>query len=292
MVGRLAGKVALVTGAGSSGPGWGNGKATAVLFAREGAKVFLVDVNPEAVAETKAIIEGEGGIARAWRADVSQAEEVASLVAACVETFGRIDVLHNNVGISALGGPVETDEAEWDRVFQVNLKSVFLTCKYVLPIMAAQGSGSIVNISSIASIRWGGVAYLAYSASKAALNQLTKCVGLEYARKGIRCNCILPGLMDTPMPRVQLMEAFAGKGSRRSEASADAVSGTSGSARGGVEEMLRVRDAISPTGKQGEPWDVAYAALFLASDESKYVNATELVVDGGLSQATAGPPKS
>jgi NAD(P)-dependent dehydrogenase (short-subunit alcohol dehydrogenase family) len=270
--GRLAGKIALVTGAGSSGPGWGNGKATAVLFAREGAKVFLVDVNQDAVAETRAIIESEGGVARAWRADVSQAEEVAALVTACVETFGRIDVLHNNVGISALGGPVETDEADWDRVFQVNLKSVFLTCKYVLPIMVAQGCGSIVNISSVASIRWGGVAYLSYSASKAALNQLTKCVGLEYARKGIRCNCILPGLMDTPMPRIQLMEVFAGKG--------------------GLEEMLRVRDAISPTGKQGEPWDVAYAALFLASDESKYVNATELVVDGGLSQATAGPPKS
>ncbi len=271
-MGRLAGKVAVVTGAGSSGPGWGNGKATAVLFAREGAKVFLVDINEDAVAETKAIIDAEGGVCVSWRADVSQSSEVAGLVTRCVETWGRIDVLHNNVGISALGGPVETDEASWDRVFQVNLKSVFLTCKHVLPIMVAQGGGSIINISSVASIRWGGVAYLSYSASKAALNQLTKCVGLEYARRGIRCNCILPGLMDTPMPRVQLMEAF-------SEA-------------GGVEEMLRVRDAISPTGKQGEPWDVAYAALFLASDESKYVNAAELVVDGGLSQATAGPPKA
>ena len=268
---RLKGKTAMVVGAGSIGPGWGNGKATAATFAREGAKVFLVDVNAEAVAETKTIIDGEGGACAAWRADVSQSQEVERLVAKCIETYGRIDVLHNNVGISALGGPVETEEASWDRVFQVNLKSVFLTCKYVLPIMVAQGGGSIINISSVASIRWGGVAYLSYSASKAALNQLTKCVGLEYARRGIRCNCILPGLMDTPMPRVQLMEAFAG--------------------RGGVEEMLRVRDAISPTGKQGEPWDVAYAALFLASDESKYVNAAELVVDGGLSQATAGPQK-
>src|SRR4051812_39279280 len=178
MAGRLAGKVALVTGAGSSGPGWGNGKATAVLFAREGAELFLVDVDEEAVAETRAIIESEGGIARAWRADVSQSTEVEALVAACVETFGRVDVLHNNVGISAVGGAVEIDEADWDRVFQVNLKSVFLTCKYVLPIMVAQGGGSIVNISSVASIRWGGVAYLSYSASKAALNQLTKCVGL------------------------------------------------------------------------------------------------------------------
>jgi NAD(P)-dependent dehydrogenase (short-subunit alcohol dehydrogenase family) len=271
MVGRLAGKVALVTGAGSSGPGWGNGKATAVLFAREGAKVFLVDVNADAVGETKSIIDGEGGASAAWRADVSESAEVERLVAKCIETYGRIDVLHNNVGVSALGGAVETDEASWDRVFQVNLKSVFLTCKHVLPIMVAQGGGSIINISSVASIRWGGVAYLSYSASKAALNQLTKCVGLEYARRGIRCNCILPGLMDTPMPRVQLMGAYSGSG---------------------VEEMLRVRDAISPTGKQGEPWDVAYAALFLASEESKYVNAAELVVDGGLSQATAGPPQA
>src|ERR1700730_16267393 len=212
MPGRLAGKIALGTGAGSSGPGWGNGKATAVLFAREGAEVFLVDVTEDAVAETRAIIESEGGIARAWRADVSQSSEVASLVDACVENFGRIDVLHNNVGISALGGAVETDEASWDRVFQVNLKSVFLTCKYVLPIMVAQGGGSIVNISSVATIRWGALPYRSHAASKAVLNQLTKCIGLEYARRGIRCNCILPGLMDTPMPRVQLMEAFAGEG--------------------------------------------------------------------------------
>ena len=272
MAGRLGGKVALVTGAGSSGPGWGNGKATAALFAREGAKVFLVDVNADAVAETKSIIDGEGGTCASWRADVSQSAEVAALVASCVETYGRIDVLHNNVGISALGGPVETDEASWDRVFQVNLKSVFLTCKHVLPIMVAQGGGSVINISSVASIRWGGVAYLSYSASKAALNQFSRCVGLEYARHGIRSNCILPGLIDTPMPRQQMMAAF--------------------SAGGDLDEMLRIRAATSPTGKQGEPWDVAYAALFLASDESKYVNAAELVVDGGLSQATAGPPKA
>src|SRR5882724_5145671 len=266
---RLEGKVALVTGAGSSGPGWGNGKATAALFAREGAKVFLVDVNEDAVAETKTIIDGEGGACAAWRADVSQSPEVERLVARCIEIYGRIDVLHNNVGISALGGPVETDEASWDRVFQVNLKSVFLTCKHVLPIMVAQGGGSIINISSIASIRWSGVSYIGYAASKAALNQLSRCVGLEYARHGIRSNCILPGLIDTPMPRQQMMAAFAGGG--------------------GLEDMLRIRAATSPTGKQGEPWDVAYAALFLASDESKYVNATELVVDGGLTAATPGP---
>jgi NAD(P)-dependent dehydrogenase (short-subunit alcohol dehydrogenase family) len=271
MPGRLAGKVALVTGAGTSGGGWGNGKATSVLFAREGAKVFLVDRDEAAVRETKSVIDGEGGACAAWRADVAKSDEVERLVAACRDTYGRIDVLHNNVGIGELGGAVETDEESWDRVFAVNLKSAFLTCKHVLPIMVAQGGGSIINISSIASIRWGGVAYIGYSASKAALNQFTKCVGLEYASHGIRANCILPGLIDTPMPRHQMMKAFAGGG--------------------GLEEMLRIRAATSPTGKQGEPWDVAYAALFLASDESKYVNAAELVVDGGLSAAMPGPPR-
>jgi NAD(P)-dependent dehydrogenase (short-subunit alcohol dehydrogenase family) len=272
MAGRLAGKVALVTGAGTGGGGIGNGKATAILFAREGAKVFLVDRDAAAVADTKAVIDGEGGDGLAWQCDVSKGTEVAGMVAACRERWGRIDVLHNNVGIGELGGPVETSEESWDRVFEVNLKSVFLTCKHVLPIMVEQGSGSIVNISSVASIRWGGVAYIGYSASKAALNQLSRCVGLAYAHHGIRSNCILPGLIDTPMPRQQMMAAFAGGG--------------------GLEDMLRIRAATSPTGKQGEPWDVAYAALFLASDESKYVNATELVVDGGLTAATPGPPRS
>jgi len=274
MNGRLAGKVAIVTGAGTGGGGGhglGNGKATALLFARHGAKVFLVDRSEAAVAETAAAIAAEGGTAAAWRADVTQASEVASLIATCRQRWGRIDVLHNNVGIGELGGPVETSEESWDRVFQVNLKSVFLTCKHVLPIMVEQGAGSIINVSSIASIRWGGVAYIGYAASKAALNQLSRCIGLEYARHGIRSNCILPGLIDTPMPRQQVMAAYAGGG--------------------GLDEMLRIRAATSPTGKQGEPWDVAYAALFLASDESKYVNATELVVDGGLTAATPGPPQ-
>ena len=258
---RLKDKVAIVTGAGSVGPGWGNGKATAVLFARERAKVFCVDISLAAAEETRDIIRSEKGVAEAWRADVSDSKAVRAMVDACVEKYGRIDILHNNVGILSVGGPVEQSEEEWDRVHAVNLKGDFLTCKYVLPVMEKQGKGVIVNISSISSVRWVGVPYISYSTSKAAINQFTRIVALQYAGKGIRCNSILPGLMRTPMVEKYLAETYA---------------------HGDVEEMFRIRDAQCPTGKMGDAWDVAYAALFLASDESRYVTGVELVVDGGL----------
>lgn len=254
-------KVAIVTGAGSIGPGWGNGKATAVLFAREGAKVFAVDINLDAAEETRAIIDGEGGECTAHKTDVSKAEEVRDMVARCVEIYGRIDVLHNNVGILELGGCVETSEESWDHVHDVNLKSMFLTCKYVLPHMEAQGGGAIVNISSIASIRWLGVPYISYSATKGAINQLTQSIALQYAKKNIRANAILPGLMNTPMVVKSLTDFYA---------------------EGDVEKMVEIRNTQCPMGKMGEAWDVAYAALFLASGEAKYITGTQLVVDGGL----------
>jgi NAD(P)-dependent dehydrogenase (short-subunit alcohol dehydrogenase family) len=257
---RLSGKVAIVTGAGSRGPGWGNGKATAVLFAREGARILAVDANLAAAEETRAMIESNGGECSTFAADVSRAVEVEAMVAACIERYGRVDVLHNNVGIGALGGPVELTEEEWDRLFNVNVKSVFLTCKYVLPIMERQGGGSIVNISSIGAIRDIGVPYVAYAASKAAVLQVTQSIGVQYAAKGIRCNVILPGLIDTPHIRGPMQEAYGGD----------------------VDKMVAVRDAKSPTGKMGTAWDVAHAALFLASDEAAYVNAIQLVVDGGI----------
>jgi NAD(P)-dependent dehydrogenase (short-subunit alcohol dehydrogenase family) len=260
MGGRLSGKVAIVTGAGSRGPGWGNGKATAVLFAREGARILAVDANLAAAEETRAMIESNGGECSTFAADVSRAVEVEAMVAACIERYGRVDVLHNNVGIGALGGPVELTEEEWDRLFNVNVKSVFLTCKYVLPIMERQGGGSIVNISSIGAIRDIGVPYVAYAASKAAVLQVTQSIGVQYAAKGIRCNVILPGLIDTPHIRGPMQEAYGGD----------------------VDKMVAVRDAKSPTGKMGTAWDVAHAALFLASDEAAYVNAIQLVVDGGI----------
>ena len=263
MAGRLAGKAALVFGAGSSGPGWGNGKAAATLFAREGARVFCVDINQAAAQETANIICGEGGEAEAVQADASKAPEVVRTVASCLDRFGRIDVLDNNVGIAEVGGVVEVSEEAWDRVFAVNLKSCFLGMKHVIPVMERQGGGSIINISSIASIRYTGVPYATYYATKAAMNHLTHTAAVQYAPKKIRINAILPGLMKTPMVEksAELAQSYAG---------------------GDVEAMWRARDAQVPMGHMGDAWDVAYAALFLASDELRYVTGIELVVDGGI----------
>jgi NAD(P)-dependent dehydrogenase (short-subunit alcohol dehydrogenase family) len=260
MAGRMQGKIVLVTGAGSAGPGWGNGKAAAVLYAREGASVFAVDRRLEAVSETECIITGEGGACRSYVADVTSSAEIAAMVAACVAAYGRLDVLHNNVGIAETGGPVEAAEESWDRVIAVNQTSVFLTCKHALPQMVAQGGGAIVNIGSIASRRWIGFPYAAYSASKAAIVALTQNIAAQYAGQGIRANCVLPGLMDTPMIREPLAAAYGGD----------------------VDTMLAVRHRQSPTGQMGNGWDTAYAALFLASDEARYITGAELVVDGGL----------
>ena len=266
MPGRLAGKVAIVTGAGSIGPGWGNGKAAAVLFAREGAQVFAVDLNAEAAAETKAIIDGEGGTCEVQAADVSQGDDVRILVERCIARFGRIDVLHNNVGILDSGGPVEESEEVWDRTVRVNLKSMFLTCKHVLPHMLRQfeasgRGGAIVNIGSIAGLRYTGVPYIGYSTTKGAVIPFTRAIAMQYAAKGIRCNAVLPGLMNTPMVHKGLAGAYSG---------------------GDVEKMVAIRDAQCPTGKMGDAWDVAYAALFLASDEAKYITGVSLPVDGGI----------
>ena len=263
MVERLKGKIALVVGAGSIGPGWGNGKATAVAFAREGAKVFCADINLTAAEETAGIIRNEGGEAVAYRADVSKAADVKAMVEACASAYGRIDVLDNNVGIAEIGGVVEVSEAEWDRVLAVNLKSAYLAMKHVIPVMVDQGGGSIVNISSIASIRHVGISYVSYGASKAAMNQMTRTTAVEFAPKHVRVNAILPGLMKTPM-----VEHSAGLAQSY--------------AKGDVEAMWRARDAQVPMGHMGEAWDVANAALFLASDESKYVTGIELIVDGGI----------
>ncbi|WP_024505921.1 glucose 1-dehydrogenase [Bradyrhizobium sp. ARR65] len=260
---RLKGKVALVVGAGSIGPGWGNGKATAVTFAREGALVLCVDRNAAAAEETAKIIAGEGGKASAFTADVSRAGEVEAMVAACLKAYGRIDVLHNNVGIAEMGSVVDVTEAEWDRVFAINLKSAYLAMKHVIPVMVAQGGGSIINISSIASIRHVGISYVSYGASKAAMNQMTRTTAVEFASKHVRVNAILPGLMKTPM-----VEHSAGLAQSY--------------AKGDVDAMWRARDAQVPMGHMGDAWDVANAALFLASDESRYITGIELVVDGGL----------
>jgi len=258
---RLKNKVALVTGAGAVGPGWGNGKATAVLFASEGAKIFGVDINPAAAEETRSIIQQEGGTCTVMKVDVSNPNEVKSMVNQCLKTYSRIDILHNNVGIVVLGGLEETTEETWDRVMAINLKSMFLTCKYALPHMERQGGGVIINISSVASIRYTGIPYITYYASKAGILGLTQGIALQYAGKNIRANCILPGLMDTPLIREPLKDFYAA---------------------GDIEKMIEIRNRQCPTGRMGDAWDVAHAALFLASDEAKYINGAQLIVDGGI----------
>ena len=257
---RLRNKTAIVTGAGSVGPGVGNGKAAAALFAREGARVMLVDSNLEAAEETRRLIEGEGGTCFTSRADVSVASDCERIARECIREYGRIDILHNNVGIEIPGGILEITEDDWDRTLDVNLKSVFLMCRAVLPHMVERGAGSVVNISSINGIRTLPALSGAYGASKLGMVALTREIAIEFAPRGIRCNAVLPGMMRTPFVEASLTEAWGGD----------------------VEAMMRQRDAMIPLGRQGESWDSAHAALFLASDDAKYVTGATLVVDGGL----------
>jgi NAD(P)-dependent dehydrogenase (short-subunit alcohol dehydrogenase family) len=263
MSSRLQGKVAIVVGAGSTpGETMGNGRATAIVFARAGAAVMLVDRDRQSAAETQRMIGAEGGQSSIFECDVTRADATQQMAAECVQRYGRIDILHNNVGIGALGGPVELTEDEWDRVVDTNLKSMFLTCKHVLPYMEQQGSGSIINISSMGAVRFSDAYPLtAYSASKGAVNALTQAIAMQYASKGIRANVIMPGLIRTPM-------------------AVDAPAKRYGLDK---EQFSRARDAAVPMKRMGEAWDVAYAALFLASDEAKYIPGVLLPVDGGLS---------
>ena len=262
MTGRLAGKVAIITGAGSVGSGWGNGRAAAVLFAREGARVYGVDKNMAAMEETAALIRQEGGTFAMGECDVMRGPSVAVMVEAALKEFGRIDILVNNVGGSAKGGPVEMTEEVWDTQIDYNLKSVFLTCKHVLPVMERQGGGSIVNTASTSGIRWTGSAQVAYAASKAGIIQFSRVVAVEYASRNIRVNTVVPGQMHTPMVEVRLAGQRAG---------------------GDVQALLESRLKRIPLGFAGDGRDTASAALFLASDEARFVTGTEIIVDGGMS---------
>jgi NAD(P)-dependent dehydrogenase (short-subunit alcohol dehydrogenase family) len=261
---RLDGKVALVTGCGTRGEGWGNGKAIAVLLARQGATVFGVDVDLQAAEVTRKIIEDEGGRAWVTTADVTRADQVQSVVKACLQQFGRIDILINNVGQSEPGGPVEMSEETWDGQIDLNVKTAFLTMKYVLPEMEKQGGGSVVSISSVAGVSYVGKPQVAYAAGKAALMQLTKTTAVLYANKGIRLNCVVPGLVFTPLVK-RLADKYAG---------------------GQFDAFVEHRHKQVPAGYMGDAWDVANAVLFLASDESRYITAQSIVVDGGLTSAT------
>ena len=261
---RLDGKVALVTGCGTRGEGWGNGKAITVLLARQGATIFGVDRDLEAAQVTQQLVQSEGGNAFVMAADVTSAEVVQKMVQACLERFGRIDILINNVGQSEPGGPVEMSEATWDSQLDLNVKSAFLTMKSILPIMEKQGSGSVISISSVAGLRYVGKPQVAYAAAKAALMQLTKTTAVLYANKGIRLNCVVPGLVFTPLVK-RLADKYAG---------------------GQFEAFVEHRHQQVPAGHMGDAWDVAHAVLFLASDQSRYITAQDIVVDGGLIAAT------
>ena len=261
MTQRLQDRVAIVTGAGSVGPGWGNGRAVAVRFAAQGARVFAMDRDMDRLAETIALVREAGGSIATHPCDVTQSDAVAAMVRACLDAFGRIDVLVNNVGGSAPGGPVEMSEEVWDAQVDLNLKSVFLTCKHVLPIMERQGGGAIVNIASTSGLRWTGAAQVAYAATKAGVIQLSRVVAVQYAAKGIRVNTVVPGQLHTPMVEARLARQRAG---------------------GDVEALLRQRQARIPLPFMGDGRDTANAALFLASDEARFVTGTEIVVDGGM----------
>ncbi|MBC7437549.1 MAG: SDR family oxidoreductase [Bdellovibrionales bacterium] len=261
---RLDGKVALVTGCGTLGEGWGNGKATAVLLARQGATVYGCDLNLEAAQATRELIRAEGGNAEVQTSDVTQAAQVQQLVAACIARYGRIDILVNNVGRSEPGDPVTMAEDIWDEQMDVNLKSAFLLCKHVLPLMEKQGAGSVINISSIAGLRYVGKPQVAYAAAKAALMQMTATTAVIYAPLGVRLNSVVPGLVFTPLVK-RLADKYAG---------------------GDFDGFVAKRHNAVPMGRMGDAWDVAHAVLFLAADESRYITAQQIVVDGGITAAT------
>jgi len=256
---RLENKVAIVTGAGSRASGIGNGRAAAMLFAREGAKVLVVDINVDAANETVETIRKEGGEAVPFTGDVTDAGSCRRMVEQVVDRWGGLDILDNNVGIEGPGSVVEASEEEWDRVMRVNVKSIMLTGKFAIPAMASRGGGSIINISSISALRPRGLT--PYSASKGAVIALTRAMAIDHAKQGIRVNCIVPGPMYTPMVYAAGMSASVRERRRRA----------------------------SPLQIEGTGWDIGNAALFLASEEARYITGIALVVDGGVS--ISSPPR-
>ena len=259
--GRVEGKVAIVTGAGSTpGPGVGTGKATAVVLAREGASVLLVDLHPERAEETRRMIEDEGGKAEVFAADATKAADCEAMVAAAVEAFGTVDILVNNIGLASLGTVVDLTEEAWDRALDINLRTAFLSSKYAVPVMAAQGSGSIVNVSSISALRGDGT--LAYSAAKGGLTAMTVDMAYSHGRDGIRVNAVAPGHITTPM--VHSVSA----------------------PRPQAEFMDTMRSEAGLLGTPGTGWDVAWAATFLASDEARWITGVVLPVDSGVLSVT------
>jgi NAD(P)-dependent dehydrogenase (short-subunit alcohol dehydrogenase family) len=268
MANRLDGRVAIVTGAGSvTGPAdlppVGNGRAAAIVYAREGATVIAVDINVNAAEETRQRIVEEGGLCAVFRADVTRAEDCRGIAEQCMKAYGRIDILHNNVGIGGkMGGILDVEEKDWEFIMNVNAKSMFNTCKAVIPHMLDRGCGCILNISSVAAVDHSTMPLFLYSISKSAVNAFTRCLARQVADKGIRVNAIMPGRIDTPMiyNKEELSKVLYD---------------------GDFEKMRQERSKLIPMKRMGEPWDIAHAALFLVSDEAKYITGQILAVDGG-----------
>ncbi len=265
----LKGKIAFVAGIGSVGPGWGNGKATAVLLARQGAQVFGTDKNEAAANETRELIEKEGGVCVVRQCDMTLADEVGAAVDACVKKFGRIDILINNCGGSAAGDPVSMTEEVWDSQLDWNLKTVFMGCKFVLPVMEKQKAGVIVNISSIAGFRHqvAGRVNVAYSTAKAGLAAFSRSTAMAYVKKGIRCNTVIVGTMHTPLVEQRLVKQLGA---------------------GDAAALIAKRHAAVPIGFMGTGWDTANAVVFLCAEEARYITGIELPVDGGISAGRTG----
>jgi NAD(P)-dependent dehydrogenase (short-subunit alcohol dehydrogenase family) len=259
--GRVEGKVALVTGAGSvPGPGVGTGKAISIALAREGAKLVLVDLFPERAEETKAAIEAEGGEAIVVKADCTKWRDCSDMVLKALDAYGRIDILVNNLGLASPGVATEMYERDWDRVFDINLRTVFLCCKYTIPVMLGQQSGTVINLSSMSAQRPGRT--IAYSAAKAGVEAMTFDMAFAYGRKGVRVNCVMPGNITTPIA-TNVLKSFPGH-----------------------ERMVKMREKCGMLGTPGDAWDIAYAVLYLASDEARWVTGVTLPVDAGMLRTT------
>jgi NAD(P)-dependent dehydrogenase (short-subunit alcohol dehydrogenase family) len=264
--GRVSGRKAIIFGGGVSGDGLGNGKATALLLAREGAELAIVDVQLDRAEATAATIRAEGGQAHAFQSDVADPDTVTSAVAAAHEALGAIDILVNNVGIHGPGaGLFAYGEDDWDKVFAVNTRGTFTTCRHVIPHMLAKGYGRIVNISSSSALRASSRPPYAYAASKAAVIQFTQSLAIEFASRGIRANCVVPGMINTPHANDAFHRAMAAEE---------------------AERVIAARTKTSPTGTQGSPWDIAQSVLFLSEEAVGYVNGASLVVDGGFTLTT------
>ncbi|WP_429951596.1 SDR family NAD(P)-dependent oxidoreductase [Comamonas sediminis] len=257
----LTGRVVFVAGGGSAGPGWSIGRAACVTYARQGARVCVVDRDAASAEETTALIHAEGGEAATFVGDVALEADVVRLFAEAKDRFGAIDVLHHNVGIGKTGGPLETSAEDLDRIHCVNVRSLLLASQQVLPDMVERGRGAIIAISSVAGMRYLGYPHLAYSVTKAAVTHFTRMVAQQYAPHGIRANTVVPGLIDTPRIATTVAKMFS---------------------QTSLDDARAARARQVPLGRMGTAWDVAHACAFLASDAAAYVTGTELVVDGGL----------